>query len=263
MKVIILASGSKGNSTYIETNNTKLLIDAGISYKKVQEKLLENNIILSDLDAILVTHEHTDHIAHLSTISNKCNAKIYITKESFENLPNNILTHLKLSNTYFISIEKRYTINDINFVPIQLFHDTNNTVGYLFKIENNSLAYITDTGHVLPKYYPLLKQMEYLILESNHDVEMLLNSKRDFRLKRRILSDRGHLSNEECSTLLREVITEKTKCIVLAHLSEECNTPLLAYNTTLEAINSTPHNPILLIAKQNDPIEVIQEVKCA
>lgn len=263
MRIIILASGSKGNSTYIETDNTKILIDAGISYKKMAERLKENNIFLDQLDAILVTHEHIDHVMHLASISNKCNAKIFITQESFENLNGNILNQLKLSNTFFISVEKRYSVNEITFVPIQLFHDTKNTVGYLFKIENNNIAYITDTGHILPKYYSLLRQMNYLIIESNHDVEMLLNSNRDYRLKRRILSKNGHLSNDECSLVLKEVISSNTKCIVLAHLSEECNTQEIAYNSTFKTIEESSYKPLLLIAEQNTSLEVISEKKSA
>lgn len=263
MRIIILASGSKGNSTYIETDNTKILIDAGISHKRVLEKLKENNISFNDLDAILVTHEHIDHIMHLASISSKCNAKIFITKESFGNLHPNILNQLKLSNIFFINVEKRYSLNEITFVPIQLFHDTKNAVGFLFKIEDNSIAYITDTGHILPKYYPLLKQMNYLIIESNHDVEMLLNSNRDYRLKKRILSKNGHLSNDECSQILKEIISPKTKCIVLAHLSEECNTKEFAYNSTSKVIEETGYNPNLLIAEQNTSIEVIMEKKSA
>lgn len=263
MRIIILASGSKGNSTYIETDNTKILIDAGISYKKMAERLKENNIFLDQLDAILVTHEHIDHVMHLASISNKCNTKIFITQESFENLNGNILNQLKLSNTFFISVEKRYSVNEITFVPIQLFHDTKNTVGYLFKIENNNIAYITDTGHILPKYYSLLRQMNYLIIESNHDVEMLLNSNRDYRLKRRILSKNGHLSNDECSLVLKEVISSNTKCIVLAHLSEECNTQEIAYNSTFKTIEESSYKPLLLIAEQNTSLEVISEKKSA
>lgn len=263
MKIIVLASGSKGNATYIETNESKILIDAGISYKQVKERLLTHNIELTTLDAILVTHEHTDHVAHLATIAKKTNAKIFISQESFENLSLNILNELSLNNTFYIKVEKRYIINDITFVPIQLFHDTKNAFGYLFKTNDNNIAYITDTGHVLPKYYALLKQMNVLILESNHDVEMLLNSNRDYRLKQRILSNKGHLSNEECSNIVKEIINDNTKCIVLAHLSEECNTKEIALDNINKVISTVTNKPIIYVALQNSSTEVKWEKDCA
>ena len=256
MRIIILASGSKGNSTYIETDNTKILIDAGISYKKMAERLKENNIFLDQLDAILVTHEHIDHVMHLASISNKCNTKIFITQESFENLNGNILNQLKLSNTFFISVEKRYSVNEITFVPIQLFHDTKNTVGYLFKIENNNIAYITDTGHILPKYYSLLRQMNYLIIESNHDVEMLKNSGRTPVLINRILSNKGHLSNIQCLEALKDIVSEYTETIILGHLSEDCNIPNIAYENIYNNLNN--HKFKLLVAKQHEELEIIE-----
>ena len=263
MKIIVLASGSKGNATYIETNESKILIDAGISYKQVKERLLTHNIELTTLDAILVTHEHTDHVAHLATIAKKTNSKIFISQESFENLSLNILNELSLNNTFYINVEKRYKINDITFVPIQLFHDTKNAFGYLFKINDMNIAYITDTGHVLPKYYTLLKQMNVLILESNHDVEMLLNSNRDYRLKQRILSNKGHLSNEECSNIVKEILNDNTKCIVLAHLSEECNTKEIALENINKVIHNATNKPIIYVALQNSSTEVKWEKDCA
>lgn len=263
MKIIVLASGSKGNATYIETSKSKILIDAGISYKQVKERLILQGIELTNLDAILVTHEHSDHVSHLATIAKKTNAKIFIAKESLENLSLNILNELSLNKTFFINPEKRYTLDDITFVPIQLFHDTKNTYGYLFKIDNINIAYITDTGHILPKYYALLKQMNVLIIESNHDVEMLLNSNRDYRLKQRILSNKGHLSNDECANIIKEIINNNTKCIVLAHLSEECNTQEIALTTLYKVIKDTIHQPIIYVAEQNSSLEVKWENECA
>lgn len=263
MRVIVLASGSKGNATYIETNKTKILIDAGISYKQLKDRLELNNIELTNLDAILVTHEHSDHVMHLASIAKKTNAKIYISSESFENLSYAVLNDLSLNKTFHINVEKRYAINDITFVPIQLFHDTKNAYGFLFKIENQNIAYITDTGHILPKYYGLLKQMNVLIIESNHDVEMLLNSNRDYRLKQRILSNKGHLSNDECCSIVKEIINANTKSIVLAHLSEECNKDEIARSSMQKIIDDSLFNPKLYIANQNHSVEIIMEDESA
>ncbi len=263
MKIIILASGSKGNATYIETNNTKILIDAGLSYNKMKERLLSFDIILDTLDAILITHEHIDHVMHLASMKKRTKAKVYINESSYYNLPKTVTANLTEHNIYFIKPESRYIIGDINFVPINLFHDTKNIYGYLFKINNTNIGYITDTGHIISKYFKLLNKMNVLILESNHDVEMLLNSKRDYRLKQRILSDKGHLSNEQCENILNEILSTYTKHIVLAHLSEECNTEELAIKHAKRAMQKCNSQANLLVGKQNDPIIINMEEDCA
>ena len=263
MKVIILASGSKGNCTYIETENTKILIDAGLSYNKLKERLLSFDILLDTIDAILITHEHIDHTMHLAQIKKRTKAKVYINESSYYNLPKTVSVNMSEHNVFFINPESKYNIGDIYFVPISLFHDTKSIYGYLFKIQKTNVAYITDTGHILPKYYALLKKMNVLILESNHDVEMLLNSNRDYRLKQRILSNNGHLSNEQCETILKEILTTNTKYLVLAHLSEECNTEELALKHATSAINHANLNTNLLVGKQNEPILINLEEDCA
>lgn len=263
MKVIILASGSKGNCTYIETNNTKILIDTGLSYNKLKERLLSFDILLDTLDAILITHEHIDHVMHLAQIKKRTNAKVYINEASYYNLPKTVACNMTNHNVFFINPESKYNIGDIYFVPINLFHDTKSAYGYLFKIGSMNIGYATDTGHILPKYYSLLKRMNVLILESNHDVEMLLNSNRDYRLKQRILSNKGHLSNEQCEAILNEILSNNTKHLVLAHLSEECNTEELAILHATKAIQKTNSNTNLFVGKQNEPILIDLEEDCA
>ena len=259
MKVIVLASGSKGNATYIETANTKILIDAGISLKRIKEELTSHNIYPDHLDAILVTHEHIDHVKELASVANYFNTNIYIHEESFYHITNSVKYCLDMNRIFFINVDKRYTINDLTFVPMQLFHDTKNCYGYFIKANNLSLAYMTDTGRILEKYYKVLKNMNVLIMESNHDVEMLLNSSRPYILKQRILSDKGHLSNEQCANYLKEFISDKLQTLVLAHLSEECNTEDIAYKTISDALNEINLHPNLMIAKQNESIEVVND----
>ena len=183
MKVIILASGSKGNATYIETSNAKILIDAGISYKRIYEGLLKHNILLETLDAIIVTHEHIDHVMHLATVSKKTKAKIYLNEHSFENLPNSVMANLQVSKVFFINPELKYKIGDIFIVPIGLFHDTKSIYGYLIKAEDRNIAYITDTGHLLEKYYPLLRQMEIIM-----EIKTLKKTKFSMDLLKEIVS---------------------------------------------------------------------------
>ena len=251
MKIIVLASGSKGNATYIETESAKILIDAGISYKQLKTRFQERHLTLDKLDAILVTHEHSDHIGHLATVAKSTKATVYIHEKSFNTLSKIDQMQFKYC---FIEADTIYKIKDLNFVPIIASHDAKNTFGYLFKTDKHTACYLTDTGVVNKKYLPILKTIELLIIESNHDVDMLLNSNRIFTLKQRILSPYGHLSNVECANLLKDVVSSKTKHVILAHLSEDCNTPEAAYNASYEICKAK--NVKLSIANQHEATEL-------
>ena len=259
MKVIVIASGSKGNATYIEYQNTKLLIDAGVTAKRIKEELAKYQIKCSKLDGILVTHEHSDHIKCLEKVSQLFKTDIYMSPLSINGSSNQMQKVLDTLNVYELIGEVKYQIGEIIVVPITLSHDTNNVFGFLIKAGHESLAYLTDTGTIDAKYLPLLRQMNYLIIESNHDEEMLIQSDRDYMLKRRILSNVGHLSNKQCAAYLKEIISEKTKTIMLAHLSEECNTEKLAYDTNQAIIDTLEVRPTLLIAKQHESVVLVND----
>lgn len=257
MKIIVLASGSSGNATYIETAaGVKILIDAGISYLQVSKRLKNQNVNLSTLDAIVITHEHTDHTKSLIRLLDKTKATLYINKSSFQNLDRSIKEGIDQYPICFIDAETRYQIKDLMFMPLALSHDAANTYGYILENEGKSLGYITDTGVVPLKYLPLLARMNALIIESNHDVEMLLNSSRHWSLKQRILSPYGHLSNQMCSEILKSVISEHTKYVVLAHISRECNTYDLAYESNLKELGGNGKFE-LLVATQEEELKAI------
>lgn len=254
MKVIILASGSKGNATYIETSRTKILIDAGLSYRQIKLRLANRGIEFNRLDAILITHEHIDHTRHLASLLEKTGAKLYIAKKSLQgigqkNQPNPYFTEIT-----YLSPDVRYQIKDLMFVPIALSHDARSTFGYLLKNEISSLAYITDTGHLPEKYDAILRQIQMLVIESNHDVEMLLTSSRTWDLKQRILSNEGHLSNQMCKEILNRIVSDQTKIVVLAHISEECNTYDLAYRESYDV--TVPKGIALYVAKQHEETDL-------
>lgn len=250
MKVSVLSSGSKGNTTYIETKQTKILIDAGNSSKYIIGKLEEIGINPKEIDAILITHTHSDHIKGLPVLLKKINPCVYMTKKMYPQL-------LFVENYIFIENDK-ITIKDLEIDVIKTSHDADDSVGYIVNNQEKSIVYITDTGYINHKYFDLLKNRNIYILESNHDIEMLNNGRYPFELRQRILSDKGHISNYDSAKYLSKFIGDKTKKIILAHLSEENNTEELAYNTLKERLakEKIEFNDII-IAKQNKETELI------
>ena len=210
----IIASGSKGNATIVVSNKTVILIDMGISLSRLEEGLAEVNLTVNDITGALFTHDHTDHISGLKFIS----PKIMYALEG--TLPSS------LSNVVYTN--KPFTIGDFEITPIETSHDATNPCAYLVKDKEESLFYMTDTGVFLDECLPLVKNPTYLIIESNHDIKMLLNTNRTFELKNRIMSDKGHLCNEDSAIAAISIIGNNTKEITLAHLSEEANTPEVA-----------------------------------
>lgn len=250
MKVCVLSSGSKGNTTYIQSDNTKILIDAGNTSKYIKEKLEELGVLPSELDAILITHTHVDHVNGLKVFSKKYNIPVYITELMLSKLD-------YLDNYIFLSDE--FNINDLHINAFKTSHDAEDSRGYIISCGDKSVVYITDTGYINQKYFEMLKNKNLYIMESNHDVEMLTNGKYPFKLRQRILSDKGHLSNYDSAKYLSLFIGNNTKYIMLAHLSEDNNTEDLAYNTLIERLNSEDivFNNII-IAKQNKETEFVE-----
>ncbi len=250
MRVRVLSSGSKGNTTYIETKEAKIIIDMGNSCKYVKEKLKEMDIDPSCLDAILITHTHVDHIKGLKVFLNKYDICVYCIKEMLNDMD-------YVSNYHFIDSDV-FEIKDMVINVIKTSHDTPSSVGYVISNNNSSVVYITDTGYINKKYFSLLKNRDIYILESNHDIEMLNNGRYPFALRQRILSDKGHLSNYDCSKYLANFKGDKTKYILLAHLSEENNTPDIAYKTLVDRFKEDNIDiPKVILCKQDEETEVI------
>ena len=213
----IIASGSKGNATIVVSNKTVLLIDMGITLTRLNEGLSEIGHKISDITGALFTHNHTDHISGLKFLS----PKIMYALEG--TLPSSL--------SHVVCLNQPFKIGDFEITPIETSHDATNPCAYLIKDKSSSLFYMTDTGVFVEESLPLIKNPTYLIIESNHDIKMLLHTNRPFDLKNRIMSDHGHLCNEDSAIAAISIIGENTKEIVLAHLSEEANTP----ETALEA----------------------------
>ena len=210
----IIASGSKGNATLVATNKTRILIDMGISLCRLEEGLAEINLKKEDIDACFFTHDHTDHIGGIKFLSPK---KMYALEGTLPTTLSNVIVE-------YVPV----TIGEFTITAFKTSHDATNPCGYKLESNGETLVYMTDTGVFLEENLPLIKNPNYLIIECNHDISMLLKTDRPFQLKERILSDHGHLCNEDSAVAAISIIGDKTKEIVLAHISEEANTPEIA-----------------------------------
>ena len=249
MRVCVLASGSKGNCCYIETNNTKILIDIGLNCINIERKLIEKNINPDEIEAILITHTHKDHVDGLRVFNKKHKAKAYLTEIMYKEL------NQELTNYEFIS--DKLEIKDLKITAIKTSHDAEDSNGYIIEDDKTSIVYITDTGYINIKNHKLLKNKTMYILESNHDVEMLMNNPNyPYHIKQRILGDKGHLSNKDSAYYLKKFIGNDTKHIILAHLSEHNNTDDLALKTLKETIDLD--NLDIQIAHQEIQTELIE-----
>lgn len=253
MKVSVLASGSKGNCTYVCAGDYKLLVDLGTSCFYVEKELKAMGISPWEINSIFITHTHSDHIGGLKTFYKKYKPLIYLSKIMHEELGQEI----ELDN--YIYIDDDFKIDDLVVNIIKTSHDTGCSKGYIFEYENKSLVYITDTGYINEKYHERLKNKTMYIMESNHDIDLLMKTNRPHFLKIRILGDEGHLSNNDASLYLADFIGKQTKCVVLAHLSEEANDVQLA-RETLENKLAKRNKEIanIVVAKQRERTELIE-----
>ena len=252
MRVSVLSSGSKGNCTYIETENHKILIDIGTSSLYVEKSLKSIGVDPNDIDIILITHAHIDHVNGLRVFSKKYNPQVYISEKILKE------SNLKIEN---VSSEEDIIVNsDINIRSIKLSHDVTDIKGYVIEEKDKSIVYITDTGYINENNFEYIKNKNIYVFESNHDIEKLMNNPNyPHHTKIRILSDKGHLSNKDSAYYLTRLIGENTREIILAHLSEQNNTEELALSTineTFERKNIDFKN--IRIARQNEMTELIE-----
>lgn len=229
MIVSVLASGSKGNCTYIETNNHRILVDIGTSSLQIEKKLKAFNIEPNTIDSIFVTHAHKDHTAGINVFYKKYRPKVYLT--------DNIYKEANLNIDKYENLLKEIQLDDLKVIVIPTSHDAKDSRGYIFESNDKSVVYMTDTGYINEKYDCLLKNRTVYVMESNHDIELLMNNEHyPHYLKMRILGDEGHLSNKDSAHYLSKYIGSETKKVFLAHLSEENNDPEIAYNNLKDTL---------------------------
>lgn len=251
MRVSVLSSGSKGNCTYVETEKHKILIDIGTSSLYVEKSLKSIGVNPSDIDIVLVTHAHIDHVAGIKVFSKKYNPLVYISDKILKE------SNIKIEN---ISSEEYINIDsDIKIKSIRLSHDVDDIKGYVIEEDDSSMVYITDTGYISESNFEYIKNKNLYVFESNHDIEKLMNNPNyPHHTKIRILSDKGHLSNKDSAYYLSRLIGDNTKHVILAHISEQNNTEDLALETlkeTLDRKNIDFNN--IMIARQNEMTELI------
>jgi len=254
MKISVLASGSKGNCCYINTSVGEFLIDIGMTCSYIGNKLIDIDTTAKNISAIFITHTHKDHINGLKVFVKKYNPIIYVSEKIYQELKD-----IVFSDNYVI-LDKELIIDNLKVTIIKTSHDTDDSVGYMFEEEDKSIVYITDTGYINMKNHNKLSNKNIYVLESNHDIDMLMNNPTyPYRLKQRILGDKGHLSNKDSSYYLTKIIGENTKYIVLLHLSEQNNTEALALNCLKESLQTkTIFNPQILVGRQKEKSNVLE-----
>ncbi len=242
MRLVSIASGSSGNCIYIGTDNTHILVDVGISNKRIEQGLNEIGIKGSELDGVVITHEHSDHVKGLGVLARKHGIPIYGTKETWKEIET-----MKYLGEYpkelFSPIlpDTEFSIGDMKIEPFRIDHDAANPVAYRISNTYKSVAVVTDLGHFDQYIIEHLQRLDALLLESNHDVRMLETGPYPYYLIQRILSDYGHLSNDNAGKLLNYILHDKMKYILLGHLSKENNYEKLAYETVKLEIDQGDH----------------------
>lgn len=234
-KFCTLYSGSSGNCSLIQTDNTKILVDAGESCKKISDVLTSINILPTDINAIIVTHEHSDHTKGLSTFSNKYNIPVYANIETW-NAMKEQKSKISENNIKFFNFEK-FNINDVEILPFPIPHDAANPCGFNIFYNNKKISIATDIGHITEEVITNLTNSCFLLLEANYEPEVLKCSSYPYILKQRISGPNGHLSNNDAGKTISYLLKSGLKNVMLGHLSKENNFPELAYKTVVEQIS--------------------------
>ena len=225
MEVFILASGSKGNMAYLKVSDERLFVDAGISYLKIKQKMSDYQENIYDVKSLLLTHEHGDHTMGLKMLlKNGGIENVYLTQGTYDQLPRDIVG--MFLNVFIIKSEVSFNIGDVKIMPFMLSHDAAEPVGFVIEGDEKKVVLLADTGYVDQSYHNLLSHADLYLLEANHHPAKLMQSPRPFLLKKRILSELGHLSNEDACWLINKFVNNKRSVWVVSHISEDCNSIL-------------------------------------
>ena len=236
-----LYSGSSGNSLFVETQNTKLLVDAGVSCKKIENALQDIKVDPSSIDGILITHEHTDHVQGLGTLSRKFDLPVFVNQETLDAMPKQ-KDKIPDKNIKTFKISDKFEIGDLLIDPFSIPHDAANPCGFNIYKDDKKISIATDIGHMTNNILKSLEGSLFLMLEANYDPEVLRCSSYPFSLKSRIAGPTGHLPNEMAGKTISYLLKSGLKNAMLGHLSKESNFPELAYQTVLDELIRNDYN---------------------
>lgn len=246
MNLCSICSGSSGNCIYVGDTGTHIMVDAGVSGKKMESGMNEIDLSLKDMDGILITHEHSDHVKGLGVVARKYGIPIYATAGTIGAIQDmKQLGQIPKELFHEIKADRDFKINDILVRPFEISHDAAEPVGYRFEKGEKSIGIATDLGEYSDYTIDKLRGLDVLLLEANHDVHMLQVGAYPYYLKQRILGKRGHLSNETSGQLLSRILHDGLKAVLLGHLSKENNYEELAYETVRLEITmaDNPYKP--------------------
>ena len=252
-----LYSGSSGNCSFIESDNCKLLVDCGVSCKKVEEGLSSIGTSVSNLDGILITHEHLDHVKALQVLCKKYDVPIYANEKTF----NNIKQVIPEGSKRFFRTNESFDLKDLKVFPFDIPHDAADPCGFSIFHDDKKISVATDVGHIENNLFNNLVGSNFILLESNYEPEMLKCSMYPYNLKRRILGPNGHLSNEDAANAISTLIKNGSSNISLGHLSQHNNFPELAYKTVVESLiknKADMENLHLTVANREKPDNFIE-----
>ena len=259
MKFCSLYSGSTGNSLFVGTNETKILIDAGVSVRKITEALNTMDIDIKDINAVIVTHEHIDHIKSIGTLANKYNIPIYANLGTWNGIDNE-QSVAKIENRNYFKIGEKFEIGDLKINSFSTSHDAIDSCGFTIENEGKKLSIATDLGEMTSEVLKNLKKSKFILLESNYEPELLKYCSYPYLLKRRIAGEKGHLSNNEAGKTISKLVEYGLEKAILGHLSKESNFPELAEKTVLNEMlqNGIKEKEIdLLVASRTNPSKII------
>lgn len=259
-KFYSLYSGSSGNCLLVETSNTKVLIDAGESAKKISSALSSIDIDPLDINAILVTHEHSDHVKGLGTFSKKYNIPVYANSKTWDAMEEQSVK-ISSDNIKKFTIEENFEIGDLKIHPFKIPHDAANPCGFNIFSNNRKISIATDIGHMTSNIIHKLEDSSFILLESNYDPNILKCSSYPYLLKKRIAGPNGHLPNEEAGKTISFLANSGLESVMLGHLSKENNFPELAYKTVVDELiqNNYNENSLKISVAKRDALS-IQEI---
>lgn len=250
VKLTILGSGSNGNAAYVETDETRLLVDVGFSGRQIRQRLATIGRVPENLTAILITHEHSDHISGLAAIAEKARLPVYCNRATMEEIQRTLGANLDFR--LFVA-GGGFDVGDISVETFSIPHDAQDPVGFVLHTDAAKIGFATDLGHVTKLVLERLRATNALVLESNHDVRMLQDCpKRPWSLKQRILSRHGHLSNEAAADCVTEIMSDQLRHLYLGHLSRDCNKPELAHRVMTQRLQTLGASHVQLhVTSQN------------